>query len=448
MNDRTLSQQMFNERQMVLSETNSNQLFDIEIQQVQELTPDNRVNKPTSGQCSEESQEDQEVTEINKRQIISQSQLEAKPKENENEPTDNGMEKKPRMRLAQCYQKNNMESFDLYRRRTEDNHSESDDDISNRNFSKSWPGLKLKIPRSEHHKNNVTHADNGNANAEKDLGAIEETEVCSVAIQTTEQFPQTYEHMYVDLLTDELNRKKSTSSNVVISTPMSPHTLLDQYIEISTKKMTAMDPSSRTDAEIQLLMLHLQYERYRREVYAERNRRLLGKSRDSAALKMDNDKLKYQTEGLTKELQTMSENLNKAKLEQNAKERDNFTECSRLRSEIQVEREKNKQLAQSIESVERSFKDEVDGKKQITNKLEIAQAEIFDMKNLLHQCQLQADIGNQYKDELHRLQAEVALMGEVQMKCRDKINELNSLQARDADFETTKRAYSEEVTGM
>lgn len=433
-NDRNVSQQLLLDRHHNVKD----RVFDIEIPDIE--VPDNIEHARNMPPIEhDDSQEDQEVIEINQRQI-SQSQL--TKNNNEHPDDDQEGEKKSRKSLAQCYQNSNMESFDLYRRRAEENHSESDDDVSNRNISKSWPGLKLKMPRNDHKTNNNAHVDNGNV--QKDLGAIEETEMCSVAIQTTEQY-LTYEHMYVDLLTEELQRKKNSPS-IINSTPMSPHNLLDQYIEISTRKIEGFG-GGRNDADIQLLTLLLQYERYRREVYAERNRRLLGKCRDSAALKMDNDKLKNSTELLLAELQTMSKNLNKARLEQSAMEQDNFAQCSRLRNEVQAECEKNKRLCQTIETLERNLKEDSEGKKLLTSKLEKAQADIFDLKNLLQQCQLQADVGNQYKDELRRLQAEMALIGEIQMKCKDKMAELNSLQARDADFEILRRSYSDEVHG-
>lgn len=53
-------------------------------------------------------------------------------------------------------------------------------------------------------------------------------------------------------------------------------------------KSTSLDADSRLLREqreqIELLKIQLQFERQRREVYAERNRRLLGRSRDNRAL--------------------------------------------------------------------------------------------------------------------------------------------------------------------
>lgn len=443
-NDRNMSQQLLFDRHHTHKESNSNQ-FDIEIQHAVETettTIEQQFGKiPSIETSTEESQEDLEVHEITTRHISQSQTAHQVGSDSENGSNETLTDRKQRKTLAQCYQKANVESFDLYRRRRadHDNHSESDEDVCNRNISKSWPGLKLKMPRSE---NRAKHANNGNSPA--DLGAIEEAEMCSVAIQTTEQYPpDTYEHMYAELLADEVQRKKSSPQCSAM--PMSPHNLLDQYIEMSTKKLT--DSSLRAETDTQLLTILLQYERYRRDVYAERNRRLLGKCRDSAALKMDNDKLKVTTETLKVELQTVSQNLNKARLEQSSMEQENFAECTRLRSEVQTEREKNKLLEQKIEALQRSVKEETESNKDLASQLEKAHSEIFDLKNLLKHCQQQVELGNQYKEEVHRLQAEIAVLGDIQMRCRDKMMEISSAQARDHDLELFKRSYSNEMNG-
>lgn len=449
-NDRNMSQQMLLDRQQhTHTDTNSNQ-FDIEIQQVvdsETVVSEQHFRKiPSIETSTEDSQEDQEVNEITARHISQSQSLQqiGSDSDHGSNETLTG-DRRPRKTLAQCHQKNNVESFDLYQRRRgdHDNHSESDDDISNRNISKSWPGLKLKMPRHEHKAKQV-HVNNGNTPT--DLGAIEETETCSVAIQTTEEYPPAYEHMYADLKADEAQRRKNTPLSTA-ATPMSPHNLLDQYIEVSTKKLAATDSNSRTDADIQLLTILLQYECYRRDVYAQRNRRLMGKYRDSAAVIMDNEKLKITTETLKEELATMSHRLNKARLEQSRNEQENFAECTRLRSDLQSEREKNKLLEQKIMALERNVKEEADAKQGAANQLEKAQAEIFDLTNLLKQCQQQVDVATQYKEEMHRLQAEMTVMGDIQMRCRDKMMEINSAQERDQDMKNIKRSYSNEVNG-
>jgi len=73
-------------------------------------------------------------------------------------------------------------------------------------------------------------------------------------------------------------------------TKFSPQGVLDRYLETIARE-SPNRPRSAPDEEIkllreQLVLLHieLQFERQRRDVHAERNRRLLGKSRQNRAL--------------------------------------------------------------------------------------------------------------------------------------------------------------------
>lgn len=274
---------------------------------------------------------------------------------------------------------------------------------------------------------------------------IKENEVCSTETQT-DQYLQPYVNILEDLISDEIKRKRAGSSNSIGAGRLSPHKLLDQYMDISNKKHTSSDPQTRS-TDLQLLYLQLQYERYRREVHAERNRRLLGKSRENAVLKTDNDRLRYQLEKQSKELDTTRENLNKAKVNQNAKEQENIREMNRLRGEMEKGREEQKTLSLKIESLERNLKSECENNKKLSINLETAQSEIFDLKNLLQQCQYQAEIGAHYKEELHRLQSKEVLMGEVHLKINEKFNELHHLRAKEEEIEALKYSCNEEIKG-
>ncbi|KAJ6638849.1 Hamartin, partial [Pseudolycoriella hygida] len=77
--------------------------------------------------------------------------------------------------------------------------------------------------------------------------------------------------------------------------------------------------------------------------------------------------------------------------------------------------------------------------------LEGARAELFDLRNELQQTQYQADLGLHYKEEFNRLQSEVVLMGEIHVKCRDKLSELNYLRARDVEQDALTTAYDNEI---
>jgi len=56
-------------------------------------------------------------------------------------------------------------------------------------------------------------------------------------------------------------------------------------------------------------------------------------------------------------------------------------------------------------------------------------------------------MGQQFREELTRLQSEMIIMGEIQIKCKDKLSELTNLKARDAETDNIHATYVEEVRG-
>lgn len=199
--------------------------------------------------------------------------------------------------------------------------------------------------------------------------------------------------------------------------------------------------------QIQMLNQQLQFERYRREVHAERNRRLLGKSRVNAALEMDNEKLREQKDQLVHDVEELTLLLNKARVARTQQEQDFDRECSRYQREIQSERDEKKALKENIEAMHRNLASEQKCKKDLASELEAVRAEMFDLRNELMQTKDRAEMGLHYKNELVRLQSEVVLLGEIQMKCKDKLSELDGLKARDEEADCARTAYMEEVKG-
>lgn len=267
----------------------------------------------------------------------------------------------------------------------------------------------------------------------------------TIGTQTVEQLPQTYDKIM--LLLGDSGPSKSAS---LVGNTMSPHTLLDQYIETSIKKKHSKDNNNQTEHyrdQIQLLNIQLRYEQYRREVHAERNRRMLGKSRLNAVLEMENEKLKEEREKLVRAVDDLTNDLNKSRIMQTRRDQEYSQEVNALKRDIQQERDEKKQFLLQIENLQRRLGDEKNEKKDISQELEAARAELFDLRNELQQTQYQADLGLQYKDEFNRLQSEVVLMGEIQVKCRDKLSELNYLRARDVEQDALTSAFDIEIRG-
>lgn len=344
-------------------------------------------------------------------------------------------------------------------------HESSDDSRSGRTsadfISRSLPAESAlskrrrtrKLQQQQQPPSNDEHK-TGDTNAEKVVSSSSSNK--NVSTQTIMQIEHVnYEDLFLSqqpALPPSYNVEKSTticSSTMPAIPPMSPHTLLDQYIEATSKKSIA-NPANLPEMyrdQIHLLNLLLQFERYRREVHAERNRRLLGKSRTNVALEMDNTFLREQEFKLSIQVEELTQQLNEARIDRNNQEHEYTRELIRVRREQQMELDANRGLRETIEMLNRKLTTEMEVTRTVRLDLDGARAELFDLRNELQQTKHLAEMGQVYKVELNRLQAEVLLMGELQLKCKEKMSELSNMRALDAELNAVQLAYNNEVKG-
>ncbi|EAT46251.1 AAEL002548-PA, partial [Aedes aegypti] len=264
------------------------------------------------------------------------------------------------------------------------------------------------------------------------------SQLVSSGTQTIESYPQPYEQIIYGILQEEQKFKADIA--------MDPNAMLDKYIELCVKKRLESEEMYRD--HIKLLNLQLQFEKHRREIHAERNRRLLGKSRVIRALEQNNDALKDQVSRLTKEISSLSTELASLRRKTNMDWTKNSTEVVELKERYAAETRKNQDLQLKIKELEIALNEDTRTRKEQTVALEQARGELFDMTNEMEQALHKADLGQQYRDELTRLQCEMILMGEIQLKCKERLAELDSLKARDAEIAMIQETYQDEVKDL
>uniref|UniRef100_A0A1B0DI92 Uncharacterized protein n=1 Tax=Phlebotomus papatasi TaxID=29031 RepID=A0A1B0DI92_PHLPP len=231
--------------------------------------------------------------------------------------------------------------------------------------SRSWPDIRRSTPPKPPQQNGegiFVKAEPRQQNIRKplrELGRMEIVERMDRDTQTIEQWPLAYEHLFINLLS-ETNKVKQNQENSVES--KSPYSMLDRYIELSISKKQAMDTRDQVSMyrdQIQLLTLQLQYERHRREVHAERNRRLLGRNRTNLALELQNETLRKQMMQLGQDYSILQTTLNNSRQHFNKREQELHKDCNTWKLKYNKEVEETKQLRQRIESLENRLADEM-----------------------------------------------------------------------------------------
>ncbi|XP_058813039.1 hamartin isoform X2 [Topomyia yanbarensis] len=288
-------------------------------------------------------------------------------------------------------------------------------------------------------------------------GVPSSSQLVSSGTQTIESYPQPYEQIVYGILQEEMKYKSDIAMKRLQERSDSenkpdPNLMLDKYIELCVKKRLASGDARRTEElyrdHITLLNLQLQYEKHRREIHAERNRRLLGKSRVIRGLEQNNETLKDQVSRLTKEISSLNTELAALRRKTNSDWTKSSTEVIELKERHTAEIQKNQDLQKKIKELEVSLTDESRARKEQTVAIEQARGELFDLRNEMQQALFKADLGQQYRDELTRLQCELILMGEIQLKCKEHLAKLDNMKARDAEIAMIQETYQDEVKDL
>lgn len=290
---------------------------------------------------------------------------------------------------------------------------------------------------------------------------LEVVQKMSSSTQTVEYWPSAYEAMFYTIFGEEMRRKheettttilSTTSTTTIVTKPcdtatnsnLSPNEMIDKYIQTSLKRKNSNDYRDH----IELLSIQLQFEKHRREIHAERNRRLLGKSRQIKGLEQSNSTLQNQVQGLAAEIQS----LNRASAENRSHhqmhiktldERSNFF-AKKLAEEV----EKNKQLQREKDLLQMKLDDESVMRKKALCKIDTLCAENFDLKNLYEDAHVEAERGKQCREQLKKLESELIIFNEARLKCQQQMEELEAKRAGNIELEYIIQSYSQDLQDM
>uniref|UniRef100_A0A1A9X181 Uncharacterized protein n=1 Tax=Glossina brevipalpis TaxID=37001 RepID=A0A1A9X181_9MUSC len=270
-------------------------------------------------------------------------------------------------------------------------------------------------------------------NLNKDISFVKTT-LTDKCTQTLEAVPvANHENSLLQMLIESKDYRSAFEAS-----RQTPNEILEQFIARGLR-----NTGERFDQEqFQLLCLQLQYERYRREIHAERNRRLLGRSRDKRSLEMERDRLREQLKDFETKNRELSFQLDKTKKITNEREREYQDELEALKVNYQNELEQNRCLRQANDNLQARLNEELTQRKDVNYELEALRGQVFSLTTELQHAQQQAEMGMRCKQELARLEAEMIVMGEVQIKCRDRLAGMDNLRARDKELQSLQEAYN------
>ncbi|XP_002013443.2 hamartin isoform X1 [Drosophila persimilis] len=237
--------------------------------------------------------------------------------------------------------------------------------------------------------------------------------------------PVQYENWMIELLFECKEQRNNYERSLLY-----PQDILEEYIKRGIRANESFDAE-----QCKLLCLQLEYESYRRSIHAERNRRLMGRSRDKRSLEMERDRLREQLKNFDAKNKDLASKMDNAMRLNNERQKSHQEELAEMKSKYQHELEEKKCLRQANDDLQTRLTSEMAQHKEMKYELESLRGQVFSLSTELQHAQLQADLGLQCKQELARLEAEFIIMGEVQVRCRDRLAEIDNYRARDEELQ-------------
>lgn len=273
------------------------------------------------------------------------------------------------------------------------------------------------------------------------LSPIRQAVVTSEATTQTEEITvvNPYEQLLDALLSGSTSASKPMSDNTtneVDASSKSPHELLDQYLQLSSKIGSESKnilwhqtshlglPFEGLRNQIRVLQVLLLIERYKREVHAERNRRLLGRAKKVYALEEQHRGLQAKVYHLEEEVALLKMELSNLQMSSAAKEQQLQSALSQQEAKINqilVERDNAQEDRNVLKKQCGSLCSE---NSKLNSQIQGVQAALFDKdRQLTLQARMSEDNGI-LRSQMEELHKQICLMGEVQDQYKMEITKL------------------------
>lgn len=339
--------------------------------------------------------------------------------------------------------------------------------------SRSWPDLRstsLTTPSFEDERFSEVLKQGVNYNEFLDVAALSNVQHHTFPYEHlfTVALPQGFQSSLLYCPDSKQLQLPSTKGSVPSLLPsplfaqMSPPEILDRYLFFCDSVQT-MKVSSTTDSkeiskdkvgeieilrgQLQLLHTQLLYERHKREIHAERNRRLLGKAKQVKALEEQNLAIKDQMQLLENEIATRSEIALKLRQEKQRMQEEKDAELRQLREENRAAIEAKTQLDKALQSVKTELREVQFQEDFLRKELEKTQSEMFNIHHELQFMQEQVSLNLKLKNEVEKLNRQLLLMTELNQKFQEK-NSLHNDQQYEVELSSLQESYIREISSL
>lgn len=265
----------------------------------------------------------------------------------------------------------------------------------------------------------------------------------SRAVQTDSPLP--YEHLFMAALPVQECCHKTAQ--------FSPQTAVEASIVAASK----LHDAAATNADVErrrwqdhvgLINLQLQFERHRREVHAERNRRLLGKSRVNRSIEEHNSALKDQVALLQHDTDLVAAEMQRYQQESTQHMRTLRQSEAYWRDRAQHVQQTYNQLTAASQQLNQQLKQERDKTASVTKCLDESAAQLSNRGEELQLALSQLTWSRSASSELSAVQRQLVVQGELQLRVRDMLAAVARGSNRSAQLAMLNDTYNQQIKGL
>ncbi|CAG9857248.1 unnamed protein product [Phyllotreta striolata] len=231
------------------------------------------------------------------------------------------------------------------------------------------------------------------------------------------------------------------------SLPTSIYDTLDQYIEVAVRSSDRNSPQYIKE-QLELVHQQLRFERHRRETHAYRNRRLLSDAKSTRSLEEYNSALRDTVQLQQKDIDDLRGELDSFKRDKSSEDKKLNRTIQYWESQCKIIQADYKSLEEKNELLRKELTDYKERYAQMEAKLAEAQSELFEALadvNITKQKVLKGEKG---KRELEEVNKDLLLIGELQLKYKERLDMLDSDRVPKEQLEELRRTCWEEVKAL
>ncbi|XP_014276292.1 hamartin isoform X2 [Halyomorpha halys] len=288
---------------------------------------------------------------------------------------------------------------------------------------------------------------------------IEKTFVSS-GTQTDPLQPLIYEHLLLSVLNPVEPLQQRSAPPDVTSPPIfredHPKGPLELYLKVTKEQLKERHSKSGIEFsevkqlkdQLVLLTLQLQFERHRREVHAERNRRLLGRYRENRVLEEHNSALRDQVTLLQRETEMLHKNLERFRNEAKEEEEQHRRSIAFWEEQNLTLRNKLKDATELVKQLKEDLKEDRRKREIIAKGYAELESEVFDLRNMKKDAILAVQRAAEMKAELANLQHHLVSAGELELRLKSWIDDLLLTANADEQARMKMNAYEHKIAEL